>query len=90
MHLVIQPGGGVRCLYDEELDLKVLGRLSIRRGSHVEPTDDGHWTADVSPVNGPLLGPFRLRSEALSAEQKWLEQHWLLPVAGDTASLQAR
>ena len=90
MQLVIQPDGAVRCLYGEELNLKVLGRLSIRRGSHVEPTDDGQWTADLSPVNGPLLGPFRARSEALSAERKWLEQHWLLPVAGDTARLQAR
>jgi len=27
-------------------------------------------------VNGPLFGPFRLRSAALRAEQRWLEAHW--------------
>ena len=79
MQLLIQPDGAVRCLYGEELNLKVLGRLSIRRGSHVEPASDGEWTADMSPVKGPLLGPFRLRSDALSAEREWLEQHWLIP-----------
>ena len=88
MQLVIQPDGAVRCLYGEELNLKVLGRLSIRRGSHVEPTGNGQWTADMSPVNGPVLGPFACRSAALSAERKWLEEHWLAPVASDTASQQ--
>ena len=80
MQLVVRPGGDVRCLYGEELDLSVLGKLSIERGSHVEPTDDGCWTADLSPVDGPVLGPFHARSEALNAERQWLEQHWL-PIA---------
>ena len=80
MQLVVCPGGDIRCLYGEELDLSALGKLSIERGSHVEPTDDGRWTADLSPVAGPVLGPFRQRSEALDAERQWLEQHWL-PIA---------
>ncbi len=79
MQMIVQPGGSVRCLYGEELALDTLGRLSIARGSHVEPTPDGQWTADLSPVNGPVLGPFRSRSEALSAERRWLEEHWLIP-----------
>jgi hypothetical protein len=49
--------------------------MSIRRASHVEPDDDGQWWADLSPVNGPHLGPFAKRSEALTAESSWLEQH---------------
>ena len=77
MQLVIDPAGGVRCVYDETLPLAELGRLTIARGSHVEPTDAGHWTADLSPTGGPLLGPFATRSEALAAEREWLEQHWL-------------
>ena len=77
MQLVIDPAGGVRCVYDEALPLTELGRLTIARGSHVEPTDAGQWTADLSPVGGPLLGPFATRSEALAAEREWLEQHWL-------------
>jgi hypothetical protein len=81
MELLIQTGGRVRCLYGETLDLNLLGRLSIQRGSHVEPNVAGQWTADLSPVDGPKLGPFATRSEALSAEEKWLLEHWLLPNA---------
>src|SRR5436190_10005749 len=78
MQLLIRPQGTVRCIYDEAIDLHALGRLSIARGSYVEPTDDGRWTADLSPVSGPLLGPFVSRSDALTAERAWLEGHWLV------------
>ena len=77
MQLVIDPTGSMRCLYDETLPLADFGRLTISRGSIVEPTEAGHWTADLSPVGGPLLGPFATRSAALDAEQEWLEAHWL-------------
>ncbi len=77
MQLVIAPDGTLRCLYSELLDLHALGRPSIRRGSHLEPTGDGRWMADLSPVGGPILGTFDLRSEALHAEQRWLKDHWL-------------
>ncbi|HUE14668.1 MAG TPA: hypothetical protein VMR25_10925 [Planctomycetaceae bacterium] len=76
MELVISPQGDVHCLYDECLDLSALGRLAIRRASHVEPTEDGQWTADLSAVNGPVLGPFGLRSKALATEVRWIEDHW--------------
>lgn len=77
MQLVVEPDGCVRCVYGEELDLLALGYLEIKRGSHVEPTDNGSWKADLGPVGGPVLGPFRHRSQALAAEREWLEQHWL-------------
>ena len=77
MQLVIDPTGEVRCLYDETLPLADFGRLTISRGSLVEPTDAGLWTADLSPVGGPMLGPFATRSQALNAERDWLEAHWL-------------
>jgi len=77
MELHIGPTGGIRCVYSEEVNLHELGRLSIQRGSHVEPTTDGYWTADLSPVNGPILGPFTTRTAALVAEEAWLLQHWL-------------
>jgi len=79
MDLLIEPTGTVRCVFGEQIDLGQLGRLSIRRGSHVEPTPDGQWTADVAPVQGPLLGPFPTRTAALNAEVTWLQEHWLLP-----------
>ena len=77
MELVIQPGGAVSCIYSEEIDLAALGRLTISRASHVEPDQQGRWLADLSPVNGPRLGPFHSRSKALTAEHVWLETHWL-------------
>ena len=78
MELVVQTDGSLLCLYDETLDLSPLGQVTIRRASHVEPTDQGQWQADLSPVDGPVLGPFALRSEALTAEVDWLRRYWLL------------
>ena len=80
MNLLITPTGSIRCVYGEAVNLHQLGQLSIQRGSHVEPTADGQWTADLSPVNGPLLGPFSKRADALAAEVAWLLEHWLVPV----------
>ena len=77
MDLVISPQGDVRCVYAEAIDLRVLGTLSIARASHVEPSADGGWMADLAPVGGPNLGPFEQRSDALAAEQFWLENFLL-------------
>ena len=78
MELVVQPNGGIRCVYDEAIDLSKLGQVQITRGSHVEPDDNGRWFADLTPVCGPHLGPFFQRSGALAAEREWLTMHWLL------------
>jgi hypothetical protein len=77
MELIILPSGSVRCIYGEEIALTALGSPVITRASHVEPDKQGGWLADLSPIGGPLLGPFRLRSDALAAEQAWLEANWL-------------
>lgn len=82
MDLLIDPAGNARCVYDETIDLAALGSLAITRASHVEPTADGQWLADLTPVAGPLLGPFPSRSQALDAEAAWLEANWL--IAGRT------
>ena len=73
MELVVDAGGNVRCIYDEALDLREIGKLQITRASHVEPDRDGFWWADMGPVDGPVLGPFRNRTEALGAERGWLK-----------------
>ena len=78
MQLLIRADGVIHCVYGEAIDLSCLGSLQIRRGSHVEPTSEGHWTVDLSPVNGPRLGPFPLRSAALAAERQWLNCQWLI------------
>lgn len=77
MQIVFATGGGIRCVYGESIDLNSLGRISIARGSHVEPDELGQWFADLSLVGGPKLGPFAKRTDALAAEIAWLEEHWL-------------
>ena len=78
MQLIINPCGSMRCVYAETIDLAQIGRLTISRASHVEPDDAGDWFADLAPVDGPKLGPFAHRSDALEAEAEWLDTHWLL------------
>mgnify|MGYP001562064851 FL=1 len=73
MTLRLNPDGSVVAVYGEEVDLALLGAVSIRRASHVEPNPDGTWSADLSPVSGPVLGSFAKRSEALRAEIDWLD-----------------
>lgn len=66
--------GFIEFVYDDELvGLLDLGEATVVRASHVEPR--AGWTADMSPSGGPVLGPFRLRSEALQAERDWLAEH---------------
>jgi hypothetical protein len=75
MQLAVQKDGTTCFIYCELLDLAPLGQVQIRRASNVEPDEDGHWWADLSPMAGPMLGPFERRSDALAAETVWLESH---------------
>ena len=77
LEIVVDPAGLARCIYSEHIDLAQLGEVEVVRGSHVEPDDRARWYADLSPVDGPKLGPFARRSEALDAEVAWLRQYWL-------------
>jgi hypothetical protein len=89
MELIVAPTGLVCCLYAEAIALGELGRASIERASHVEPTAAGAWMADLAPVGGPRLGPYPLRSAALAAEVEWLRSHWLPAAATQTVWLTA-
>lgn len=73
MILRFDADGTATTIYNEAIELRDLGAVHMRRASHVEPTEDGRWTADMSPVGGGVLGPFDRRSEALAAEVAWLE-----------------
>ena len=74
----ISPSGGIEFIYHDDLrPLLTAGDAHIRRASRVEPTPDGQWTADLTPMHGPILGPYLTRTEALTAETDWLTQHWL-------------
>jgi len=75
MNIFIRPNGNAQCLYSENINLATLGAIDIKRASHVEPdpANPGNWLADLSPVDGPTLGPFKSRGDALAAEAKWLD-----------------
>ena len=74
----IDSAGRLRFVWaDEARELLALGHSMIERASHVEPMADCRWTADLAPIDGPLLGPFDSRSEALAAEVAAVEW-WLL------------
>ncbi len=80
-------GHAVFIYSDELLDVsEALGHASVTRASEVEPYDgsggevfaERHpgvwWTADMRLSDGPVLGPFKTREEALAAERDWLRQ----------------
>jgi len=85
--LIFAPDGTCRFIYSDGAAriARALGPLHTRRASHVEPTGDGRWAADLSPVGGPTLGPFDLRADALSAEVEWLKAHDVpIPKGGES------
>lgn len=74
----IDVEGTMHFIWDDKLiGLLEAGQGTIQRASHVEPTSQGLWGADLFPVDGPLLGPFRTRREALDAERVWLLENYL-------------
>ena len=76
MDLIVAPAGTVTAIYAEDIDLRTLGTTTITRASHVEPDETGQWLAHI--INGPVLGPFESRSDALAAEIDWLTTNRLL------------
>lgn len=77
--LVIRSDGTVEFIYADGLaPVLEAGDFAIRRASHVEPTPDGQWQADLAPVGGPQLPPAATRIAALTQEARWLEAQLLL------------
>lgn len=80
MKIRIDKDGTTRFIYSDTVrDLLKEGDAQITRASHVEPDPErpGFWTADMSPVGGPVRKGFELREEALRWEVEWLEQNGL-------------
>ena len=75
--ILISPDGKSRFIYSDEVAsvMREVGTLNTKRASHVEPNEDGEWMADLSPVGGPLLGPFETRAGALAAESVWIDSN---------------
>ena len=80
LRVVIEKSGAYSFVYSDALASLVRPDSETTRVSHVEPHPDGGWIADMRPVGGPVLlqgdRPFRLRSEALTAEREWLSSTW--------------
>lgn len=74
MLFIFDTNGNGRFIYCDELGALAhsIGAVYTKRASHVEPTSDGRWTADMSPVRGPVLGPYETRAMALEAEIEYL------------------
>lgn len=74
MRILIGTDGTARAIYSDTVApmLRALGCVHTARASHVEPSEDGTWSADLAPVGGPLLEGFTTRAEALAAEAQWL------------------
>lgn len=52
--------------------LRLRARVDVRKRHPLRVFCDDDWFADLSPVNGPVLGPFATRKTALLAEEQWL------------------
>lgn len=78
MVIDIDDAGKVRMVYADSMrSILDEGMPSLIRASHVEMNADFRWEADLSPVGGPVLGPFDFRSDAIAAEVNWLESNIL-------------
>jgi hypothetical protein len=79
--VVLIKGGRIHFIYDDAMrPLMDQGKTEVRRASYVEPINTPvgvKWQADMSPVGGPVLGPFDLRQQALDREIEWLNEHSL-------------
>lgn len=78
---VIIKDGKIHFIYADNMQSFLdMGEATVKRVSHVEPvTVDGEvqWSADMSPVDGPVLGPYGSRQEALDEEVRWLNDNRL-------------
>lgn len=79
MKIKITREGKIRFVYNDKLiKLNSLGKATIKRASHVEPTNDNMWIVDLSPLGcKKILGPFKTRKEALDKEHLLIESKYL-------------
>lgn len=66
------PDGSLLFIYEDEHPCLDLGRALTQRASHVEPTEDGMWQADMGPIGGPKLNKTVAREASLLSEMIWI------------------
>ena len=70
-------------IYEDGHPCLKLGRAETKRASHVEPTEDGMWQADMGPVGGPRLSKSISRSTSLKLENEWMTENLLMQLSED-------
>lgn len=71
LEVTITKDGEVQCLAPDDLDLRDVGSLHVRRASHVEfDNDRQRWL--VTLPNGKEIGEFATRGEAIRFEVEYL------------------
>lgn len=80
VEILIQPDGTIVYIHNDTVasDFKSLGKIQIKRASNVEPTANGEWNVDLSPVGGPesLEQVFDNRTVALAEEVAYLKANF--------------
>jgi hypothetical protein len=71
LEITITESGDVQCLAPDDLDLRAVGQLFVRRASHVE-YDNARECWVVTLPNGRELGTYATRGEGLAAEVVFL------------------
>lgn len=69
--------GEVVFIFEDHHPMMELGPATIQRASHVEPTEDAMWQADMKPMGGPKLMPTTSREQSLLLERAWLQRNTL-------------
>ena len=77
MIISIDAKGDIRGIYTDDFPWRELGKPMVQRASNVEPDHLGLWYADLTLSDGPKIGPFARRIDAIAAEIAWLEKHRL-------------
>lgn len=69
----VHPDGVVGALHNDDLDFGALGKLHVRRASHVEFDEERQeWVATL--VNGEEVASSRYRASALTGEVEYLSR----------------
>lgn len=55
---------------------ELTGKVKVKRASNVEPTEDGKWQANMSPIGGEKLEKKDKRKDALKEEVEYLENRF--------------
>lgn len=77
LKILFRPDGTGQCLYSEAIDLSALGRLHVKRATHIE-FDNGKQVWRVKDRKGRKLHSAPSRQACL----QWEDQHF----NGDTAA----